>query len=208
MKGKNRRTNKKKKGGNLLRRRSVAIPANCRLWFNHWEIHPVRVLGLHKLTLKDAAQRRRIKLGIFLAVLFSPATAAPSPRFLASSALLSFDAYSSTRPVCIYTGMFVCCWFTIPIRPTGECILLHFSCGRSPAPIPPSPKPPSSSRPQSHASTAIDPPEESRRRTQRFLACLLRLTLFPFFHGFSLAMENLCTLDISSVICLIFAFVD
>lgn len=31
--------------------------------------------------------------------------------FLASSAPLSADAYSSTQPVCIYTDMFVCCWF-------------------------------------------------------------------------------------------------
>jgi hypothetical protein len=73
-------------GGNLMRRRSVAIPTNCRLRFNHWEIDPSGsssgVAQAH--THKDAARSRRIKLGIFLAVLFSPATAAPSPRFLAS----------------------------------------------------------------------------------------------------------------------------
>ena len=78
------------------------------------------------------------------------------------------------------------------------------------APFPYSSLPKTSSPPQSLASTAIDPPEESRRTTQRFLACLCfsRFPLFFFMDGFSRALDNLCTLDVSSVICLVLAFLD
>lgn len=39
-------------------------------------------------------------------------------------------------------------------------------------------------------------------------ACCSHTLPFFFFHGFSLALENLHTLDISSLICLILAFID
>lgn len=118
-----------------MRRRGVAVLASCRLWINHWEIHPS--IQFHFLydptTLEDASSaeppatipgRAASSFYIFSAFFLSPATATATAArqtsvfFSASSAPLSADVYSSTLPVYIPTCL---CWFAagfpIPIRP-------------------------------------------------------------------------------------------
>lgn len=153
-----------------MRRRGVAVLASCRLWINHWEIHPS--IQFHFLydptTLEDASSAEppatipgwaASSFYIFSAFFLSPATATATAArqtrvfFSASSAPLSADVYSSTLPVYIPTCL---CWFAagfpIPIRPPLVSVLccssLHslslspFVGTPLPAPclVPPSPK--------------------------------------------------------------------
>lgn len=155
-----------------MRRRGVAVLASCRLWINHWEIHPS--IQFHFLydptTLEDASSAEppatipgwaASSFYIFSAFFLSPATATATAArqtsvfFSASSAPLSADVYSSTLPVYIPTCL---CWFAagfpIPIRPPLVSVLccssLHslslspFVGTPLPAPclVPPSPKKP------------------------------------------------------------------
>lgn len=150
-----------------MRRRGVAVLASCRLWINHWEIHPS--IQFHFLydptTFEDASSAEPppflaglllflLHLFCFLSFTRNRNGRAPNQRFFsASSAPLSADVYSSTLPVYIPTCL---CWFAagfpIPIRPPLVSVLccssLHslslspFVGTPLPAPclVPPSPK--------------------------------------------------------------------
>lgn len=200
-----------------MRRRGVAVPTSCRLWINHWEGDPSNsssytIPRTRRRSAKGGAGR--IKLTIpgswaaccslsppppLLLLLFHLQRPRQARVFLASSAPLSADAYSSTQPVCIYTDMFVCCWFPNSQSAPLVSALLFFtlsfffsSCGRSPSPclrgacLPPQNLPGSSPHSQSHnhfteSQYSGRPPEESSRgKKNRFLARFLLLSPFGF----------------------------
>jgi hypothetical protein len=117
--------------------------------------------------------------------------------FLASSAPLSADAYSSTQPVCIYTDMFVCCWFpnsqSAPLVSALLFFTLSFFFLPVGAPLPPACVVPASlhkTSQEAHLTQSHNhftesqysgrPPESSRGKKNRFLARFLLLSPFGF----------------------------